>query len=64
MKQNILNRYDTSDDGTVIIKISTKKVEDLYDDFDKQSSFLKKDLDEALVEYIIDCVNEIGRSVV
>lgn len=61
MKEEILDRYDLTSDGKVIIKISTKKVEDLYDDFDKQSSFLKKDLNEDLVSYIIDSVSEIDK---
>ncbi len=61
MKQNILDRYDINEDGKSIIKISTNKVEDLYNEFDRESSFLKKDLDEELVEYIIDSVSEIGK---
>jgi gas vesicle protein len=58
--QDILDRYDKDNTNRVIIKISTKKIEDLYNDFDKESSFSKKDLDEELVEYIIDSVKEIG----
>lgn len=60
MKKDILDRYDRDNDGNLIIKISSTKIEDLYADFDKESSFLKKDLDDSLVEYIIDSVNEIG----
>ena len=61
MKKKIVERYDLSDDGEVIIKISAKRVEDLYSQFDKKSSFSKKDLDSELVSYIIDSVNEIGK---
>ncbi|MCD4758601.1 MAG: hypothetical protein K8R39_10035 [Arcobacteraceae bacterium] len=61
MKKKIIERYDVSDNGEVIIKISAKKVEDLYNEYDKKSSFSKKDLDQELVEYIIESVNEIGK---
>ncbi len=60
MKKDILDRYDKNDNGELIIKISAKRVEDIYNDFDKESSFLKKDLNEELVEYIIDSVKELS----
>ncbi|MFA7355014.1 MAG: hypothetical protein WCZ70_10385, partial [Sulfurimonadaceae bacterium] len=52
-------RYEHTDSGEVIIDISTKKVEDLYSNFDKKSHFLKKDLNQDLVEYMIDSAMEI-----
>ncbi len=61
MRKKIVERYDLSDDGKVIIKISTPKVEDLYSRFEKKSSFSKKDLDPELVTYLIDSVKEIGK---
>ncbi len=60
MKKDILDRYDRDKNGDLIIKISAKRIEDLYNDFDKESSFLKKDLNEELVEYIIDSVKELS----
>ncbi|WP_266094537.1 hypothetical protein [Aliarcobacter cibarius] len=42
MKNYILNRYDKDDSGNLIIKIHTPKIEDLYEDYDKKSSFIKK----------------------
>lgn len=60
MKKNILDRYDRNANGELVIYISAKSIKELYNDFDKQSSFSKKDLDEELVDYIIDCVKEIG----
>lgn len=60
MKKNILDRYDRDQNGAVVINIYAKKISHLFNDFDRQSSFSKKDLDEELVEYIIECVNEIG----
>lgn len=59
MKKEILERYERTQDGEVIIDVSTKTVDDLYSNFDKKSHFLKKDLNQDLVDYIIDCVTEI-----
>ena len=60
MKNKIINRYDTTPNGEVIIKIATQNVEDLYDYYDKKSTFLKKDLSEPLVQYLIQSVDEIA----
>lgn len=61
MKKKIIERYDLNEDGEIIIQISASKIEDLYNEYDKKSSFSKKDLDQELVQYIIDSVNEIGK---
>lgn len=60
MEQNILNRYDKLPNGELVIKISTTKIEDLYNNFDMNSSFLKKDLNDDLITYLIDSVSEIS----
>ena len=60
-KRRILERYARADDGRVVIDIAAAKIADLYDDFDKHASYLKKELDLELVDYIIDSVREIGR---
>ena len=52
MENYILNRYDKDENGNLIIKIHTKKIEDLYEDYDQKSSFIKKDLKEKLEEYL------------
>ncbi|MDD3059766.1 MAG: hypothetical protein PHW94_02355 [Sulfurimonas sp.] len=62
MKKEILERYERNEDGTLIIDVSTEKIEDLYNDFDKQAHFLKKDLNEDLVLYLVESVSEIGSS--
>lgn len=60
MKEKILERYDRTADGRVIIDVSASKVEELYEDFDKQAPYHRKDLDEELASYLVDCVREIG----
>lgn len=60
MKKELAERYEYSLDGEIIIDVSTKKIEYLYNDYDKRSHFLKKDLNEDLVDYLVESVNEIG----
>ncbi len=60
MKKDILNRYDRTVDDEIIINVSTDRFENLYDNFDMNSSFLKKDLSQQLVDYIIESINEIS----
>src|SRR3989304_730248 len=60
MKKNILDRYSYTDDGKVIVYITADKIEYLYNDFDKHTPYIKKELDQGLVDYLLDCVREIG----
>lgn len=60
MKKDILSRYDRNEKNEIIIKISTNKFENLYNHFDMSSTFLKKDLNQQLVDYIIESVSEIS----
>lgn len=60
MDRKIIDRYRHSEDGRRIIDISAAKVSDLYDDFDKQAPFIKKELDYDLVEYLIESARELG----
>jgi len=60
MKKNILDRYSYTDDGKVIVDITADKIEYLYNDFDKHTPYIKKELDQGLVDYLLDCVREIG----
>lgn len=59
MKKDITERYEYTPEGEIIIDVSAQKIEDLYNDFDKRSHFLKKDLNEGLVDYLVDSVSEI-----
>lgn len=61
MKKEILERYERNANDEIIINISTDKIEDLYNNFDRRSPFLKKDLSEDFVTYLIDCVSEIDQ---
>lgn len=59
MKRRIIDRYDRSEDGDIVVDVGVGTVEDLYDHFDRTASFLKKDLDEDFADYLIECVKEI-----
>lgn len=60
MKKTILGRYELTEKNEVVIDVSIRTVEDLYNNFDRTAPYMKKDLDQEFVDYIIDSVREIG----
>ena len=62
VKRRILDRYEQTQDGRIIIDVAATCVEDLYEDFDKTAPYHKKDLDEDFVYYLTECTREIGHS--
>ena len=60
MKQNIFNRYESLSSRRLAIDVSVGKIEELFEDFDSVASYVKKDLDQDFVDYLIECVREIG----
>lgn len=61
MEKHILERYSRTLDGRVIIDITAEKVEDLYNNFDKSAPYIKQDLEQELVDYIVASVREVGK---
>ena len=61
MHKRIEDRYEHTADGLVIVDVAARRVEDLYEDFDKTAPYHKKDLDEDLASYLTECVREIGQ---
>jgi len=61
MKKEILNRYLRTSEDEIIIDIATQKIENLYNDFDRHASYIKKELDHNFVDYLIDSASEIGK---
>ena len=59
--KKIVERYRRDAAGGLVIDIAAVKVNDLYDDFDKQAPFIKKELDYDLVEYLVESAQELGR---
>lgn len=61
MKKSIISRYELTEKNEVIIDASVRSVEDLYNCFDRTAPYLKKDLDQEFVDYVTDCMREIGK---
>ncbi len=62
MKKHILDRYERTTDGRVVIDVSSARAEELYEDFDKTAPYHKKDLDEDLAFYLTECARELERA--
>ncbi len=61
MKKPIISRYELTEQNEIIIDASVRSVEDLYNNFDRTADYMKKDLDQEFVDYVTDCVREIGK---
>lgn len=59
-KKPAINRYEISEKGQAVIDVSIKSVESLYHDFDKTAPYHRKELDQDFVDYLMECVQEIG----
>lgn len=60
-KEKIFERYRRSADGQFVIDVSAGKIEDLYDDFDREAPYIVKELEANLVEYITESARELGK---
>ena len=60
MKQDIFSRYESHSSRRLAIDVSVGRIEELFEDFDSAASYVKKDLDQDLVDYLIESVREIG----
>ena len=62
MKRTVLNRYARAVDGRIVIDVAARRVEDLYNDFDKSAPYIRRDLDQDLCEYLVNCAMELKRN--
>lgn len=62
MKKRFLSRYERDDEGNVVIDVSAKRIEDLYEDFDKSAPYIRRDLDQDFADYLMDCARELNRA--
>ena len=59
-KKDILHdRYDFTEDDKAIIDISLESINDLFNSFDKKTSFYKRELDQDFEDYLIASVREL-----
>lgn len=61
MKKAVINRYEINEHSQIVIDVSVQSVEQLYHDFDKRAPYYRKELDPEFVDYLSDCVKEIGK---
>jgi len=59
VKRTIVDRYERTENGRIVLDVSVQSVEHLYNDFDRTAPYLKKDLDQAFVDHLTDSVREI-----
>lgn len=60
MKRKLLARYERNEAGSIIIDVAAEKVEDLYNNFDRCSPYIRRDLDKDLADYLASCVRELA----
>ena len=60
MNSQILARYDITADNRFIIDVNIPGPEELFEKYDADASFYKKDLNARFEEYLLECVDEIG----
>lgn len=60
LKKGILDRYECSDDGRIIIDASVRSIEELYSNFERDAPYLKRDLDQEFVDWLTDSAAELG----
>ena len=60
VKQSVLNRYERDASGNVIIDVTANRIEELYNNFDKNSPYIRRELDQDFADYLISCARELG----
>jgi len=60
LKQDIFSRYESHSGKRLAIDVSVGRIGELFEDFDSAASYVKKDLDQDFVEYLIESVRELG----
>jgi len=56
----VLSRYEGDGAGRIILDVAARRVEDLYNDFDKSAPYIRRDLNQDLADYLIECAREVG----
>ena len=58
-KHDVSSRYERDSRGILCIDVATEKAEDLYNNFDRDSPYIRRDLHQDLVDYLIECAEEL-----
>lgn len=60
MNSRILDRYDITADNRFIIDVNIPDPDEIFEKYDENASFYKKDLNPRFEDYLLACVDEIG----
>jgi len=60
MDSKIIDRYDITPDNRFIIDVNIPGPDELFEKYDENASFYKKDLNPRFEDYLLACVDEIG----
>ncbi|MFW5685617.1 MAG: hypothetical protein ACOC0O_03090 [Spirochaetota bacterium] len=55
----VLSRYERRSDGVYFLDIAAHDIADLYNSYDKNAPFIRRDLDQDLVGFLIECCREL-----
>jgi hypothetical protein len=58
--EEIINRYKKNRKGIVVLDITIQSYKNLFNKYDLNSSFIKRDLNQDLADYLIESVEDIG----
>jgi hypothetical protein len=59
MSKAVQSRYERDLHGTLCIDVAADKAEDLYNNFDRNAPYIRRDLDQDLVDYLSECATEL-----
>lgn len=60
MNSKILDRYDITAENRFIIDVNIPDPDEIFEKYDENASFYKKDLNPRFEDYLLACVDEIG----
>ncbi len=60
MDSKIIDRYDITPDNRFIIDVNIPGPDELFEKYDENASFYKKDLNARFEDYLLACMDEIG----
>lgn len=58
-KQSVQGRYERDMHGTLCLDVAADKAEDLYNNFDRNAPYIRRDLNQDLADYLTDCAEEL-----
>ena len=59
LRQHALERYERDEAGLPCVDVATERASDLYSYFDRFSPYMRRDLEQDLVDYLLACAEEI-----